>query len=67
MKDEGTRDRTEERFERFAQLRAAYPEADFDEIMERIGEEEIEADERAHYARLAAQDEERAELYMERD
>jgi hypothetical protein len=56
-------DRTEQRFERFAEIRAGNPNASFDEIMERIGEEETEADERAHYRMLAAQDNDRAEQY----
>lgn len=38
-------DRTQQRFERFAEIRAAYPDADYDEIMLRIHDEEVEADE----------------------
>lgn len=51
--------------ERFAQLRAAHPELDYDEIMGHIHDEEIEADEAAHLRMVDVQDEERAERYME--
>lgn len=40
-------DRTQQRFERFAQLRAAYPDANYDEIMQRIHDEERDEDEAA--------------------
>lgn len=53
------------RMERFAELRAAYPERDYEEIIGQIAEEQAEEDERDHYAMLAAQDEERAERYMD--
>jgi len=36
-------DRTQQRFERFAQLRAAYPQADYEDIMARIHDEEVDA------------------------
>lgn len=48
-------DRTEQRYERFAQLRAAYPEAEFDEIMLRIHDEEVEADEAVEGRRILAE------------
>jgi hypothetical protein len=48
-----TRYDAEHRYERFAQLRAANPDADFEEIMGRIYEEEDEAFERATYEMLA--------------
>lgn len=38
----------QQRYERFAELRAIYQEDTFDEIMERIYEEEIDAATRAH-------------------
>lgn len=53
-------DRMQQRFERFAELRAGNPNADFEELMMRIHDEEQEADERAHYEMLASLDEERA-------
>jgi hypothetical protein len=56
-----TDDRVQQRFERFAQLRAADPFADYEEIMTRIHDEEVEADEREHGLALAAQDEQRDE------
>lgn len=55
-------DRTQQRFERFAQLRAAYPQADYEDIMTRIHDEEVEQDERDLLARLDAEDEERERL-----
>ena len=58
-------DRLQQRFERFAQLRAAYPDISYDEIMGRICEEEIDADEVAHLRMVDAQDEERRERYMD--
>lgn len=59
-------DRTQQRFERFAQLRAAYPEADYDEIMLRIHDEEVEADEAAEGRRiLAVAEEYDTEMYDE--
>lgn len=36
-------ERTRELHERFAQLRAAYPDADYEEIMTRIHDEQVEA------------------------
>lgn len=45
-------DRTQQRFERFAQLRAAYPEADYEDIMVRIHDEEVDADEAAEGRRI---------------
>lgn len=51
----------ESRYERFAQLRAAHPDIDFNEIMLKIYDEEQEADEIAHYEMLNAQDAQRAE------
>ncbi len=56
-----TADRTQQRFERFAQLRAADPLIDYEEIMTRIHDEEVEADERDHNLALAAQDDQRDE------
>ena len=53
-------DRTQQRYERFAQLRVRYPESDYENIMTQIHDEEVEQDEREHYAMLDAQDEERA-------
>jgi len=48
-------DRTQQRFERFAQLRAAHPDADYDEIMIRIHDEEVDADEAAEGRRILAE------------
>lgn len=60
-----TRYDAEARYERFAELRAAYPKADFEEIMDRIRDEEDERDERAHFEMMAAQDEARDQRYMQ--
>lgn len=58
-------DRTQQRYERFAQLRAANPTTDYDELMSVIHGEEIEQDERDHYAAIDAADEWRAQRYMD--
>jgi hypothetical protein len=47
-------DRTQQRYERFAQLRAAYPDADYDEIMLHIHDEEVETDEATEGRRILA-------------
>lgn len=62
-----TRYDAEERYERFAVLRAQYPKADFEEVMDRIREEEDEAAERAHFEMLDSIDEERAERHCAAD
>ena len=48
-------DLTQQRYERFAQLRADSPDADFDEIMARIHDEEVEAAEAAEGCRILAE------------
>lgn len=45
-------DRTEQRFERFAQLRAAYPDHDYEDIMARIHDEEVNEAEAAEGRRI---------------
>lgn len=52
-------DRDQQRFERFAQLRAAHPNEDFEDIMVRIHDEEIEADEAAEGRRILEAEENR--------
>ena len=47
-------DRTQQRFERFAQLRAAYPQADYEDIMARIHDEEVDAAEAEEGRRILA-------------
>lgn len=49
-------DRTQQRYERFAQLRAAYPDSDFDEIMGHIHDEEVDADEAAEGRRILCEE-----------
>lgn len=48
-------DRIQQRYERFAQLRNAYPDSDYEEIMTRIHDEEVEADEAAEGRRILAE------------
>ncbi len=48
-------DKMEQRFERFAKLRAAYPSEDFDYLMSWIHDEEVEADEAAEGRRILAE------------
>jgi len=54
-------DRTEQRYERFATLRAEYPEETYDRIMDKISDEENDASEFTILAMIAAQDEARDE------
>jgi hypothetical protein len=61
-RQEAGMDRTQERFERFAQLRAAYPDSEYEDIMSRIHDEEVEQSERDLLERLDAEDEERERL-----
>ena len=56
-------DRTQQRFERFAQLRAANHEQDYEAIMAHIHDEEIEQDEAEHYQMIDGQQRERDEQY----
>lgn len=58
-------ERTQARFERFAQLRAAYPEMEYENIMAWIHEEEVNADDFAHYRMLDSIDRERQESYAD--
>lgn len=48
-------DRMEARFERFAQLRAAYPDFSYEDLMSRIHDEEVDADEAAEGRRILAE------------
>jgi hypothetical protein len=55
----------QKRMERFAELRAVSPEADYEEIMMKIHDEELEDEETNHYAMLESVEREREELYCE--
>lgn len=54
-------DRTQQRFERFAQLRSAYPDMEYENIMAWIHDEEVDADEAGRLQSLGQIDDGRGE------